>query len=355
MRPRQRCQRGVVRFRPRAPLDEALARSRGASGPAAAPGAAGDGYCTAGDAGPTPADVRKAAYAEAKQKDAQVISLRRKGVAGGGAVDRAASGTGDYERGAAVAPAAAPEGTDGGSSRRDALANYDAQVQQGVARLTGGGVDPSGGDGGSGRSLRAGGPMVATPRNVPPGTLRAGTLIDAQLVTAINTDRPGVALAQVSRPVWDSSGRCVVIPQGAMLVGEVDDQVAIGQQRGAVAWTEVQVSRQQTIDLPGLPTVDRAGAPGIAAEVDNHYGRVFGQAVLLSALGAGVQLGQPASGGAYPSSQQQAAGAVSTELGRVASEQMQKRGGIRPTLQVPANSAIRVLVNRDYFVGGPRC
>lgn len=48
--------------------------------------------------------------------------------------------------------------------------------------------------------------------------------------TAINSDLPGEVIAQVTRPVYDHvTGRTVLIPQGARLIGQYDSQVAYGQ------------------------------------------------------------------------------------------------------------------------------
>jgi type IV secretion system protein VirB10 len=199
--------------------------------------------------------------------------------------------------------------------------------------------------------------QVGRVRDLPRGTLRKGTLIPAVLGTAIHTDLAGDVVARVTRDVMDSRNRCVLIPQDAMLYGTVGNQVIVGQDRGAVAWTEVQLDGSRTLELPGLPQVDRSGAAGVKGSVSNHYGRVFGAALLLSAVGAGAQLGQPAAraGGLYPSSGEQVAGAVSAELSRVAGEFVRRNASVKPTLQVPINTAVWVLVNRDYVVGGAGC
>ena len=70
--------------------------------------------------------------------------------------------------------------------------------------------------------------------------------------------------------------------------------------------------------------------------MNHHFVRVFGGALMLSALSAGTQLSQPqesADGGA-PSARQIAAAALGQELGRVATETLRRNLDIRPTLEI---------------------
>ncbi len=49
-----------------------------------------------------------------------------------------------------------------------------------------------------------------------PWEVKAGSIISAALVTAINSDLPGQVIAQVTEPVYDHrTGRTVLIPQGS--------------------------------------------------------------------------------------------------------------------------------------------
>ncbi len=70
-----------------------------------------------------------------------------------------------------------------------------------------------------------------------PYQLMAGTVIAASLVTGLNSDLPGFVIAQVTENVFDTvSGRHLLIPQGARLVGKYDNIVAFGQERALVVW-----------------------------------------------------------------------------------------------------------------------
>jgi type IV secretion system protein VirB10 len=107
--------------------------------------------------------------------------------------------------------------------------------------------------------------------------------------------------------------------------------------------------------VPGLPGTSPSGAAGLPGAVDSHVGRVFGDALLLSLLSAGVQLSQPRQGGvvAAPTAGQVAAGALGQEMGSVALELVRRDLGVPPTLRLPAGTSFLVFVRRDLEWEGP--
>jgi type IV secretion system protein VirB10 len=107
--------------------------------------------------------------------------------------------------------------------------------------------------------------------------------------------------------------------------------------------------------LPGLALKDAEGQTGARGDVDNHTARVFGRALLLSAIGAGVQLSQPrqASILAAPGAGQVAAGAVGQELSSVALEILRRGMDQPPTITVPQGRTFNVFLNGDLIFDGP--
>lgn len=187
-----------------------------------------------------------------------------------------------------------------------------------------------------------------------PYVVSAGTLIPAALVTGINSDLCGNVKAVVTRDVYDARLRVVLIPAGAELLGTCSDQVAGGQARLAVAWTRVRFPDGRTLALPGLPTHSQDGRSGVRDRVNNHWGRVFGTAVLLSALGAGVQLGVPQeTDGGSMSPAQTAATAAATELSTLATEILRRNLEVKPTIEIRPATPFVVFVAADLDVGAP--
>ena len=187
-------------------------------------------------------------------------------------------------------------------------------------------------------------------------TLRAGSVVPAALVTGLNSELPGTVIAQVTRNVYDSQAqRDVLIPAGTRLIGEYDDQIAYGQGRALVAWSRMLFPDGSSIDLPGLPGVDLRGYSGLADEVDRHYGRVFGAAVLLAAVGAGVELASPQRGAfdLGQSPQEVASRQIAIELSRVATEVIKRELDVEPTIRVAPGYRFYVLLARDLTFPGP--
>ena len=70
--------------------------------------------------------------------------------------------------------------------------------------------------------------------------MQAGTVIPAALITGIRSDLPGQVTAQVTENVYDSpTGKYLLIPQGAKLIGLYDSQIAFGQDRVLLVWTRL--------------------------------------------------------------------------------------------------------------------
>lgn len=186
--------------------------------------------------------------------------------------------------------------------------------------------------------------------------LRAGTVIPGMLITSVSSELPGEIVGQVSRNVYDSrTQRQLLIPKGSRLIGSYENQVAAGQGRLLVAWTRLILPDGRSMRLPGLALADPQGNAGAKGKVDNHWRRVFGNALLLSAIGAGVQLSQPAQANvrAAPSAGQVAAGAVGQELSTVALEILRRGMDVTPTITIPAGQPFNVLLSGDLLFEGP--
>lgn len=187
-------------------------------------------------------------------------------------------------------------------------------------------------------------------------TVGAGTVIPALLITAVNSDLPGDLVAQVSRDVYDSrTQRTLLVPRGTKLIGRYDNQIVAGQSRLLIAWTRLLFPDGRSLTLPGLALVDEQGRAGAPGNVNNHLTRVFGNAVLLSAIGAGAQLSQPQQTSPFgaPSVGQVAAGSLGQELSNVAMETVHRGMDIPPTITLDQGMPFNVFVNADIVFDMP--
>jgi type IV secretory pathway VirB10-like protein len=176
------------------------------------------------------------------------------------------------------------------------------------------------------------------------------------LITSVSSELPGEIVGQVSRNVYDSrTQRQLLIPKGSRLIGSYENQVAAGQGRLLVAWTRLILPDGRSMRLPGLALADRQGNAGAHGKIDNHWRRVFGNALLLSAIGAGVQLSQPTQSSllSAPSAGQVVAGAVGQELSNVALEILRRGMDVTPTISIPAGEVFNVLLSGDLLFEEP--
>ena len=187
-----------------------------------------------------------------------------------------------------------------------------------------------------------------------PFQVMAGTIIPAAMVTGLNSDLPGQAIATVTEPVYDSvSGRTLLIPQGSRLLGTYDAQVAYGQSRILLVWTRLVMPDGSSIVLDRLPGADTREFAGLEDETDNHWGKLLAGAVLSTLLGVGAELGSQNSwlGGTGQQTVVVATSRSAEESVNQVGQQITRRNlNIQPTLTVRPGFPVRVIVNKDLLL-----
>lgn len=102
-------------------------------------------------------------------------------------------------------------------------------------------------------------------------TLSAGSIISASLITGLRSDLPGLVTAQVTENTYDTAtGRLLLVPQGARLVGSYDSVVAFGQKRALVVWQRIIMPDGSSMRIDNVPATDPSGYVGLADKVDFH-------------------------------------------------------------------------------------
>lgn len=180
-----------------------------------------------------------------------------------------------------------------------------------------------------------------------PWTLSAGTVIAASLITGLNSDLPGTVLAQVSANVRDSAtGRTILIPQGARLIGNYDSVVAYGQRRALVVWNRIVFPDGSSLRLDNMPASDAAGFAGLEDRVDGHSWQLIKGIGLSTLLGVSSELSFGGDGDLVrairESTQQNAANAGD----RITAHNLD----VQPTIRIRPGWPVRVIVNKDLVV-----
>ncbi|MFN3511857.1 MAG: TrbI/VirB10 family protein [Phenylobacterium sp.] len=183
-----------------------------------------------------------------------------------------------------------------------------------------------------------------------PYEVKAGAVIPAALITGVDTSRAGPVVATVTENVFDSiSGRHLLIPQGARLVGRHEGESRHGDRRAFLAWDRLILPNGKSLILNREPGVDAQGRTGLKGRVDR---RLFPLAVATLFAGAITTLGQAArddddrSGGLLGD----AGDAAAVEAAQVGGKLIDRELQVRPQIRLKPGARVRVLVTRDLLL-----
>jgi len=174
--------------------------------------------------------------------------------------------------------------------------------------------------------------------------VQAGSVIPAALITGIRSDLPGEITAQVTENVYDSpSGKFLLIPQGARLIGQYDSQISFGQSRVLLMWTRIIMPNGASIVLEHQPGADSAGYAGLEDDVDYHWGNLAKAAAISTLLGIASELVLNSNNSIV---QALRTGAENT-VNRTGQTLVSRQLNVQPTLTIRPGFPVRVVVNRD--------
>ena len=187
-----------------------------------------------------------------------------------------------------------------------------------------------------------------------PHVIQAGSVIPAALLTGIRSDLPGQVTAQVTQNVYDSpTGRTLLIPQGARLVGEYDSEIAAGQSRVLLAWDRLILAGGRSVLLDRLPGTDAGGMAGVTDRTDYHWGHMLKAALVSTLLGVGAELGSSDEDRLV----QAARRGTQDSLNETGRQLVERQLAVPPTITIRPGAVLRILVTRDMILeplGGDR-
>ena len=286
------------------------------------------------DAGPA-GHVFRASYAEDPEQRAEQDTARK--ARGAGILFESAPAP-QEERSQPEPPARSPEAPPGSSAGSTTSGPSDPNLQEHKNAFLGG-------KGGVGTAdyLRT---ALQPPRS--PYEIKAGTVLPAVLITAINSDLPGPVIAQVREHVYDTvTGDHLLVPQGSRLIAQYDSMVAWGQERVLVCWNRLILPNGDSIDLQCMPAADLQGAAGLADEVNEHWWRILKGAAVAPLLSAGTAYVAGDTTSYSPSVGQVTARSAAGEIGTVGAQITRTNLSIQPTITVRPGFSVNVIVTKD--------
>jgi type IV secretion system protein VirB10 len=150
-----------------------------------------------------------------------------------------------------------------------------------------------------------------------------------------------------SRRVTSITGKTLLIPQGARLIGRYESDIAFGQRRAFVIWQRIIWPDGSSLRIDDMPASDRSGHSGLSDRVNFHSGALLKGVALSTLLGVGTEL---------------SLGNEESEIVRAFRESAQQNGGragdqivgrsldIKPTIMIRQGSPLRVLLTRDLIL-----
>lgn len=185
---------------------------------------------------------------------------------------------------------------------------------------------------------------------LPRCTLSRGFIIPANFAGGLSSDRPGEFRATVSQDVYDTvKGTCRIIPAGTTLVGMYSADIAVGQERILTAFVRMQLPNGRTVPLMGMQGADSDGTAGNSGDVNNHFWKIFGGALVIGLLEQRFNNGNTATtvGPSGLTTYGNAAGQVATQTAQTI---LNRNQNIRPTITTQPGQKMVVQVKHDIVL-----
>jgi type IV secretion system protein TrbI len=151
----------------------------------------------------------------------------------------------------------------------------------------------------------------------------------------------------VTQNVYDSiTGRILLIPQGARLIGEYDSEVAAGQTRVLLSWDRLIMPDGRSIVLERQPGTDAAGFAGLQGRVNQHWGNLLKAAAVSTLLGVGAELGADSEDDLTRALRR---GSQDT-INQTGQQVVRRQLNVQPTLTIRPGHPLRVVLTRDLIL-----
>ena len=195
-------------------------------------------------------------------------------------------------------------------------------------------------------SQRANATETAKRRSNTSLLLTKGTSIPCVLKTKIDSTYQGFTVCQVSKDVYSANGQTLLIERGSSVFGEQNVQLNQGQARVYVIWQRIETPKGVSVNVDS-PATGQLGEMGVGARVDNHFGKRFGGAIMLSLIQDAISAGTTHLEKDKSKTGQTTIENTSSTAESIAEKALENSINIPPTAIVHQGTLINILVNRD--------
>lgn len=178
-----------------------------------------------------------------------------------------------------------------------------------------------------------------------------GTSIPCVLKTKIDSTYQGFTVCQVSKDVYSANGKTLLIERGSSVFGEQNVQLNQGQARVYVIWQRIETPKGVSVNVDS-PATGQLGEMGVGARVNNHFGKRFGGAIMLSFIQDAISAGMTHLEKNKSTQGQTTIENTSNTAESIAEKALENSINIPPTAIVHQGTLINILVNRDMDFSG---
>lgn len=173
-----------------------------------------------------------------------------------------------------------------------------------------------------------------------------GTIISGALVTAINTDNPGVVIARVTENVYSSQDHSfLLIPEGSLLMATYNSSVSYGQKDVQVAWNLLIRPDNYRVQLGNMNGVNAQGASGYRGSVSNHPFetlKALGMIAMFSIIQTEISNDINSQNNEYLKNSMTD---VYAEASKMGNKILNKALDIKPTIKIKEGTEIKLITN----------
>lgn len=180
--------------------------------------------------------------------------------------------------------------------------------------------------------------------------LTQGTMIDCALETKIVSTVPGMVSCHLTRNVYSTNRRVVLLDRGSKVVGFYQGGLTQGKARIFVNWSRVETPQGVIINLDS-PGTGPLGEGGLGGYVETHFWERFGGAIMLSLIDDFAAAITPRRGISGDNNQVSFSN-TSDAAQEMAAKALENSINIPPTLYKNQGERVAILVARDLDFRG---
>ena len=185
-----------------------------------------------------------------------------------------------------------------------------------------------------------------------PYVVYEGTTLDTVLMNRLDGDAEGPVKVLVSNPVYSHDRQHLLIPDGAIVLGEAKKIGAAGfgqQRRLAVYFHRLIMPDGYSVDLDQFHGLDQIGEEGLKDKVNNHYLQIFGTSIALGVIAGAGEIEE--GGGTISASGSQAftTGAAAS-VSQSASTALDRFMQVPPTITIREGHRVKIYFTQDLLL-----